>query len=742
VDIELTLVSHASAYHHDGDGFLSDVGVGLLATPPAEQAGQTFNPLATRPLGELASSDIGQPLVSQLGVESGWASAPAKLSEQSGTLLGTETTIETFAGPTNDGEIALISMARVRHDSDAVLVGDGRTRTLEEGERSQPPGELVSANERREATASFVELLSHVVREPPEDAAETAESRTTAPERTTAPPTTTETPDRPPARIPVEEVPTTFRRRAARFLERAVGDEATWPDGAELGSVAHRVERPDVEDVAYYEFEVEPVGFLVVSTGEHDGPIPHWNSDGRPIGRVLEERAEGGPLARILWVDRLRYVGEDPDGNRIAVRGRAVPRIRNAAALTDVPDAVTAVRYGPKNPIDEDEQVSEDYRGTKLTSENEVDPPGISFAEWESHSQLKENYESSYGPLLADLRKRAAKAWAVYRERGGESRKLGTHRAEREPVLAGQRVAEIDETARDAFRVERVTRESGHGVLAIEPADDTTVGERVTLTLEDDAGTQETVDYRAVDPDDDPATAADHGGGVDRAAALDGDDAFGATRYWAGGSRLQPWFYQYTHQGCAVGCGPVAWAILFAWVDRQAAGGRFNGTWWPRWGIYRQGGGYGADAVCPKNHDKRAAINSNGVRSMIEELNRRVDVFCVGNSGATAPWDMDEARFYLWGRTGTDLEVRYHIAGFPKRQCQRRIAESIRGRAQGKGPTPVVVGTGWLSHYPVAYAYRDDWVDDMKVNNGWGPTHDERTEWIWSKSWFSGETYP
>ncbi|MFB6256674.1 MAG: DUF6517 family protein, partial [Haloplanus sp.] len=107
VDIELTLVSHASAYHQDGDGFLSDVGVGLLATPPAEQAGQTFNPLATRPLGELVNSDIGRPLVSQLGVESGWASAPAKLGEQSGTLLGTETTIETFAGPTNDGEIAL-----------------------------------------------------------------------------------------------------------------------------------------------------------------------------------------------------------------------------------------------------------------------------------------------------------------------------------------------------------------------------------------------------------------------------------------------------------------------------------------------------------------------------------------------------------------------------------------------------------------------------------------------------------
>jgi len=67
---------------------------------------------------------------------------------------------------------------------------------------------------------------------------------------------------------------------------------------------------------------------------------------------------------------------------------------------------------------------------------------------------------------------------------------------------------------------------------------------------------------------------------------------------------------------------------------------------------------------------------------------------------------------------------------------------SIRGAASGKGPTPVVVGKGWLSHYPVAYAYYDGWKDYVKVNNGWGPTHNQRTEWIWADSWFSGEINP
>lgn len=735
LDVEVTVVSHAASYHREGQGFLTDVGAGLLATPTMNDVGQSLNPLANRPLADLLTSDVARPLVEELGVESGWATTPTPVGQASGPLLGTETTVETFAGHTNDDELALVGMTRVSHDGDAVLVGTGRTRPLAEGEASRAADSLVSANERREAAQSLVDLLPHVVRESP--GAAPTDTPTPAPTGTT----TTPRADLPPGRIPIDEVPRAIRRRGARFVERAVGDEATWPDGAELGAYAHRVGRPDVDGVAYYELEVEPEGFLVCATGEHDAPIPHWSSSGRSMGRVLEERAEGGPLARLVWIDRQRYVAEDPDGNRIATRGNAVPRIRNVEALADAPESVARARYGPETDVPDDDVVGEDYEGVQLAAENQVEPPDVSLERWESHDQLMENYEAAYRPLLADLRERAAAAWETYRERGGESRNLGTDRTEYEPLLPGQTVAEIAETTRDAFRVERVARETGHDVVTVVPTGTASAGEVVRLAFEDAAGEREAVEYRAVDPVDDPEEPVDLDVVEDAAAALDGRDVLPA-RYWAGGAGLQPWYYQWDYQGCKVGCGPVAWGILFAWVDRQADGGQFNGTWWPRWGIYRENGGYGRDAVAPRNADSNPYLGSQGVRNMIEELNGHVDVFCLGDSGATAPWDMDEARNYLWGRTGTDLEVHHSWTGRPKRRCRIETKESIRGSANGKGKTPVVVGKGWLSHYPVAYAYRTPWVDDVKVNNGWGPSSDEQTEWIWAQTWFSGETYP
>jgi hypothetical protein len=339
------------------------------------------------------------------------------------------------------------------------------------------------------------------------------------------------------------------------------------------------------------------------------------------------------------------------------------------------------------------------------------------------------------------VRRTTAAGAEAHGDSGGESQRIGTDRATNEPLLPGQRVATIEETDRGAFQVERIAREVGHDVLSVVPTDAASAGETLRFVLEDDTGSHETIEYRTVDPDDDPIDPIELDV-VDNADPSFGSDTLRSTQ-WAGGSGLQPWYYQFDYQGCPVGCGPVAWAILFAWVDQQADGGRFNGTWWPRWGIYRKGGGYGADAVAPINHNSDPTLTSNGVQSMIEELSDNLNVFCAGDNGATAPWDMDGAREYLSGRTGTKLEIHFHSGGFSKVRCRVAAIQSIRGDANGKGPTPLVVGKGFLSHYPVAYAYRDGfWNDHVKVNNGWGQTHDERTEWIWADSWFSGETYP
>ena len=214
------------------------------------------------------------------------------------------------------------------------------------------------------------------------------------------------------------------------------------------------------------------------------------------------------------------------------------------------------------------------------------------------------------------------------------------------------------------------------------------------------------------------------------------------TYYWAtGGHSAQPLYNQYSFGGCQIGCGPVAWAILFGWADRQAANG--NAYWSPRWGIYRTNGGTGADDVAPLSM-------TQGIRNVIQEIRGQVGTFCIGNSGATFPWDMGGAQNYLSGRTGTDVSVHYNSVGWHEDSLRNNARNSIRDRN-----TPAIIGTGWLSHYPVAYGYAwqrrtvrkcfifcwnetvyDRW---FYVNQGWGGSGNG---WVSASTWFSGEIYP
>ncbi len=213
--------------------------------------------------------------------------------------------------------------------------------------------------------------------------------------------------------------------------------------------------------------------------------------------------------------------------------------------------------------------------------------------------------------------------------------------------------------------------------------------------------------------------------------------------YWAsGGSSQQPAYYQFIYGSCYVGCGPVAWAMLFGWADYQAGHG--NAYWAPRFGIYRQNGGYGADVVAPLSQDA-------GVTNMIKEINGYVHTFCSGNSGATCPWDMPEAWRYLNGRTGAYLNTHWNSIGWCEDRLRNYVINSIVNRH-----TPAVIGTGWLSHYPMAFGYAwqrrvirhcfiacwDEVVYDrcFYVNQGWG--RGGAGDWIEAKTWFAGELYP
>jgi hypothetical protein len=214
--------------------------------------------------------------------------------------------------------------------------------------------------------------------------------------------------------------------------------------------------------------------------------------------------------------------------------------------------------------------------------------------------------------------------------------------------------------------------------------------------------------------------------------------------YWAsGGTAAQPAYYQFNYNGCAVGCGPTAWAMLFCWGDRQASTG--NAYWAPRTGLYRANGGRGADAVAP-------LVQDVGVENVIRELNGQVHTFCMFGQGATCPWDMPGAWAYLNGRTGTGARADWNSFGFKQDWLRDRVIDSIVNRH-----TPAVIGTGWLSHYPLAYGYAwqtrivrhsflwwswDETVTDrcFCVNQGWGSAH--IGEWVDASTWFAGQIYP
>lgn len=214
------------------------------------------------------------------------------------------------------------------------------------------------------------------------------------------------------------------------------------------------------------------------------------------------------------------------------------------------------------------------------------------------------------------------------------------------------------------------------------------------------------------------------------------------TYYWADGSVSEQPYDQYLDaNGCAIGCGGLAWTILFLWGDRQAGTG--NSYWAPRWGLYRSNGGTGANALAP-------TTQTAGVDNVIEEIHDDVATFCITGQGATFPWDMHQASNYFVGRTGTRLTTHYNSVGIHESRLREYARNSIRDRS-----TPAVIGTGWLSHYPVAYGYAWQsrqvrkcfvfcWYETVYdrwfyVNQGWGGIGND---WVQASTWFAGEIYP
>jgi len=216
--------------------------------------------------------------------------------------------------------------------------------------------------------------------------------------------------------------------------------------------------------------------------------------------------------------------------------------------------------------------------------------------------------------------------------------------------------------------------------------------------------------------------------------------------YYAETTARDLYYEQFTYEGCSVGCGPVAWTILFCWGDQEAERG--NTYWNGRFGLYRKEGGRGENATAPGQDTS----DNQGPRNVSREIHEQVNTFCTPDGqGATVPWDMAGAEQYLSGRTFTKLRINKNDFGFTTSGLRDCVRNSIIYRR-----TPAVIGTGWLSHYAVAYGYRWrtrlvrkyflwwSWLESVtdrqfKVNQG---IPGRRSEWVPADTWFAGEILP
>ena len=243
--------------------------------------------------------------------------------------------------------------------------------------------------------------------------------------------------------IPLRDVPLALRRRAAQHLESLRGSElGRRAEGLVFADTAWPLYRPDLEGIAYYELAlvhggVQPspilttrawpldrppdvlgprpvsrggtsAGFVIVSTGPHDSPIPHWSLERAAPSHQLREAGGGRDPGRIYKLDALSYVAEDAAGAAAARVGPA-PVLPEGLPhdLTKLRGRISSLIASPPSPIDDDSKAT----GIEHRVERREPTEPIAVAKIEDWKEYRTRYADAFGPALDAHRRAVAPAW-------------------------------------------------------------------------------------------------------------------------------------------------------------------------------------------------------------------------------------------------------------------------------------------------------------------------------------------
>jgi hypothetical protein len=508
--------------------------------------------------------------------------------------------------------------------------------------------------------------------------------------------------------------PQSLQRRAADTLERQRTEgEGHWQE-ASLTGKATPLYRPDLDGPAFYEFEVAPTGFMILSTGDHDYPLTLLSKTAeQTITEQLTAMAEGREIAKFYALDAMAFAAESPEGELVSEYGSMPQRlIPLAPGEMQAPQSVESFLIS---------EGDDDLEPEVITEEGPMVDVPYDIVPWESWKELKHEYAAVYGELLEQKREAAAHDWDTERlvQEMGEGIPVGTTFLV--PLLSNDADFHVMGEGAELAEVTRMQRPGLADVITIQPFE---AVEGADLTLE--------IFYADREPETQTYFFVNGGAGKNGWRTL--------VEMRMGTAADQRIYGQFKINGCWSGCGPTAWAMLLGWADNQAAQG--NPKWRHRWGIYRENGGRGRDATAPR-------YQTQGVVNMQTEIKNHVGTFCAFGLGATLPTSMHFVSKYLRGRTGATERSTYFPFFNGKNDAIRTMLNN---------DVPVVIGTGFYSHYPLAWGYQyrtrivrhcfigcwesRETEEKLLINNGNFNHSNYNSYWLNTTSFFTGELKP
>lgn len=214
-----------------------------------------------------------------------------------------------------------------------------------------------------------------------------------------------------------KDVPIEIRRLVANHFESIreseIGDKIK---DACLGEEICPIYRPDIKDVAYFQFEVksadnESIGFILVSADEHDFPIPHWSLETAPISTLLEYEAKkhDKKAGKIYKLDTLAYILEDDVGEEAARLGNIPGLITDLPEnLADYAGNISSSESVVEGTFDTDENPEKIKHNVK---KEESKNPKHKIKEPKSWKELKDQFGKSFKQHLELHKKEAKKTW-------------------------------------------------------------------------------------------------------------------------------------------------------------------------------------------------------------------------------------------------------------------------------------------------------------------------------------------